>query len=142
MSSTEYVHTDGDDYLTEKVHTETQTATVETSIPYRFIRLSVEDGRVTANGVDTEMITTEVVDNQQRRANPQTPANRLTAYDGTAIITIDGTVVEVTVQSGVGRTPITVPSGRKYDVNVQPTRLIDQPAEVGSPHTITVVTDG
>lgn len=127
MSSTEFARDTGDEYVTEKVHTDTQTAEIRGHIPARHLRLSLADGQVVNDGQDTETVAVSVVSGLQV-ARGNTPADVLDE-DGTATVDIDGQPVEVDLTGGTGQREVTTTAAAGTTISVEAVGLADHPAE-------------
>jgi hypothetical protein len=97
LIETRYTHTTGDEFITETVETDAQTAEKVGHIPYHQLRVTANDGQLTNNSTDTETITVEVVNGLQRaRGSTADVLN----YDGGVTVEIDGAETTKTMTDG------------------------------------------
>jgi hypothetical protein len=132
MYSTKYQHNDSDDYVTELVTTDAQTAEIDGHLPYRVLSLSANNGQVANDGTDTETVTVKVVDGLEV-ARGIDPANATVLdYDGDVTLTVDGQKTTKTVTNGSVEFDLTTdkPAGSEIDVVAE--SLADHPAESDS----------
>lgn len=132
MSSTEYVHNDGDDYVTEQVDTGNQVAEVYGHIPYRHLLVTVSDGQIANDGEDTETVTVEAVDGLEvARGTDPTEASVLD-YDGDMTVTVDGQEVTKTLTNGSVEFDITTEKSAGSTIEIVAESLVDHPAKSDS----------
>jgi hypothetical protein len=130
LTETEYRHDDGDPYIVEMTHTASQIATSYGHIPYRQFRISVASGEVLNDGIDTEVVTVEVVSGLQR-ARGETPADVL-QYDGDAVIFIDGVETSKPLTDGKADFEITTTKPAGAAITVRATALANSPTDQDS----------
>lgn len=128
MSSTEYQHADGGDYLTELVDTGNQVAEVY-GLPYRKLTVTTSDGSVTTGGTDNETVTVEVISQLDYLNNDR---ETTLAYDGDATLRIDGAEVNKTLTSGTVEFTITTEKPAGSTIEIVAESLADVPAESDS----------
>lgn len=135
MSSTEFKHSDGDDYVTELTHTENQTAEAYGHIPYRHLRVSLSDGQLLNDGTDSETVTIEVVSglNVVRVESPT-----VLDYDGNLNLSLDGSKMTKTLTNGSVEFDITTDKQAGSEIEIVAESLADYPADPASA-TIEVV---
>lgn len=135
MSSTEYTHNDGDDYVTELVTTDAQTAEVYGHLPYRVLQVGVSDSQLTNDGTDTETVTVEVVSGLDvARGDDPTVLD----YDGDVTISIDGNETTKALTNGTVAFDLTTDKPAGSEIEIVAKSLADHPAESDSA-TIEVV---
>jgi hypothetical protein len=129
MSSTkkEYSHSSGDKFVTERVTTNSQTATKTGHLPYHRLRISHDDGVITNNGTETETIAVEVVDGVQV-ARGNTPADTLN-YTGDVIIEINGAETTKSVTDGSVSFDLTTSKPAGAEITVQAAGLNNHPTD-------------
>jgi len=126
MSSTEYERRAGDDYVTELVHTEAQTAEAYGHIPYRLLSVSVDDGQITNDGTDAETVKVECLSNLDMVSN-----NRKTvlSYDGDVTLFVDGQQTTKTLTNGSVEFELTTDKPAGSEIEIIADSVIDHPAE-------------
>lgn len=132
MSSTEYQHTDGDEYVTELVHTNSSDDPTEVygHIPYRQSVVSVS----LSSDSSTLTVTVEILNGLSVLRDDLTQ-NKL-AYDGTATVQLIGhTSVDISITDGSGQSQVDVSSITSDNLVVGVSSLSDSPVE---PDTTTV----
>lgn len=126
MSSIEYQHTDGDDYITEldyRVSTD-EPGKIEGHIAYRHARLSVS----LSSDASTLTVTVEILNGLSVLRDDLTQ-NKL-AYDGTATVQLIGhTSVDISITDGSGQSQVDVSSITSDKLRVTMTALSDSPVE-------------
>lgn len=129
MSSTEYVRNDNDDYVTERVTTDTQTAEVYGHLPYRVVTVTPSDGEVLNDGADVETVTVEIVDGLSvaRETNPD--AASTLAESGTVTLSIDGATIDVTISDGIGTKDVTTTKAAGSTIDVETVAYDSGPIE-------------
>jgi hypothetical protein len=127
MSLTDYKHSEGDAYITELTYTDVQTAETYGHIPYHQLRLSVDDGEVVNNTVDTETITVEIINGLQAARN-ETPPDTLD-YNGDVVLSIDGIKISESITGGSGKYDISTKKTAGSTIEVTAQSLSDKPAE-------------
>lgn len=138
MSSTEYAHNDGDNFVTEQVDTGNQVAEVYGHLPFRVFRVTLEDGQVANDDGDTETVSVKVVDGLEvARGAAHTDATVLD-YDGDVTISVDGQQTTKTLTNGSVSFDITTDKAAGSEIEVSAESLADHPAESDST-TIEVV---
>lgn len=126
MSSTEYKHTDGDEYVTELVHTNSSGGPSEVygHIPYRHSRLSVS----LSSDTSTLTVTVEILNGLSVIRDDLTQ-NKL-AYDGTATVQLVGhSTVDISITDGSGQSQVDVSSIPTDSLVVGVSSLSDSPVE-------------
>jgi len=138
MSLIEYTHTDGDDYVTENITTDTQTAEIYGHIPYCVFVLTLQNGRVLNNGTDTESVTVSVRDGLAVARGAAPSDATVLDYSGDVMISVDGVETTKTFTNGTVSFELTTekPAGSEIQIVSEP--LADHPAERDS-MTIEVV---
>lgn len=137
MSSIEYQHTDGDDYVTELDHrvSSADPAEIYGHLPYRHGRLSVS---VTSDASSLD-ITVEVMNGLSVLRDDPEPSQL--GYDGTATVRLVGhTAVDVPITDGSGQSQVDISSITSDDLQVKVESLSDSPVEQDS--TIVDLTSG
>jgi len=126
MSSIEYQHDDGDDYVTELTHTDNQTAEVYGHIPYRHLRVSLADTQLLNDGTDSETVTIEVMSGLDvSRGDSPTVLD----YNGDVIITVDGQQTTKTLTNGSVEFDLTTDKSAGTEIEIIAESLADHPAE-------------
>jgi hypothetical protein len=126
MSSIEYQHTDGDDYITELDYrvSQDEPAKIEGHIPYRHARLSVS----LSSDASTLTVTVEILNGLSVLRDDLTQ-NKL-AYDGTATVQLVGhSTVDISITDGSGQSQVDVSSITSDNLRVTMTALRDSPVE-------------
>lgn len=126
MSSTEYKHTDGDDYVTELVHTNSSDDPTEVygHIPYRQSVVSVS----LSSDTSTLTVTVEILNGLSVLRDDLTK-NKL-AYDGTATVQLVGhSAVDISITDGSGQSQVDVSSIPSDTLVVGVSSLSDSPVE-------------
>lgn len=135
MSSIEYKHKHGDDYVTETITTSTQTAEVYGHIKYRQLRISLSESELINDGSDTETVTIEVVSGLDvSRGDPPTMLD----YNGDVTITVDGKQTTKTLTNGSLSFDLTTDKPAGSEIEIVAESLANHPAESDSA-TIEVV---
>ncbi len=132
MSSTEYQHSDGDDYVTENVTTDVQTAEMYGHLPYRVLKLGTFDGQLTNDGTDTEMLTVEVVDGLEVAKGTDPGNATVLDYDGDVALSIDGAETTKTLSNGTVSFELTTEKSAGSTIEIVAETLADHPAESDS----------
>jgi hypothetical protein len=128
MSSINYQHDAGDEFVTEEVETGAQTAEVYGHLPYRVAHLSSEDGQLVNDGTDTETVTVELRDGLEI-ARGTDPANAaLVAESRTVVVEIDGAEQSVDVTDGSGTVDLSTQKSAGSTITVEAVWLSDGPA--------------
>jgi len=135
---TEYKHNNGDDYVTELIHTETQTAEVYAHIPYRHLRISLSDSNLINDGSDTVTLTITVVDGLEVARGTAPENASVLDYDGDVTLFVDGGELIKTLTNGSVAFDITTEKSAGSTIEVVGKSLADNPAESDSA-TIEVV---
>lgn len=138
MSSIEFIHKDGDDYVTEQVTTDAQTAEIYGSLPYRVLRITLGDGQVLNDGSDTETITVSVVDGLEVVRRTDSANATVLDYDGDVSLSVDGEKVSKTLTNGSVEFDITTDKPAGSEIEIVAESLADHVAESDSA-TIEVV---
>jgi len=126
MSSIEYKHNDGDGYVTELTHTNTQTAKTYGHIPYRQLRVSLSDSQLPNDGTSAVTATIEVVSGLDvARGNDPSVLN----YDGDVTLTVDGQKTTKTLTNGSVSFDLTTDKPAGSEIEVVAESLADHPAE-------------
>lgn len=137
MSSTEYTHGAGDEYVTEEVTTETQTAEVYGHLPYHVFRVSLVDGSLVNDGTDTETVTVKVVNGLDvARGDDPTVLD----YDDDVTLSVDGQQTTKILTSGSVEFDLTTDKSAGSEIEIVAESLADHPAESDSA-TIEVVSE-
>jgi len=126
MSSIEYQHTDGDDYITELDYrvSKDDPAKIQGHIHYRHSRLSVS----LSSDASTLTVTVEILNGLSVLRDDLTQ-NKL-PYDGTATVQLVGhSAVDVTITDGSGQSQVDVSSITSGNLRVTMTALSDSPVE-------------
>lgn len=135
MSSTEYQHNDGDDYVTELTHTSTQTAETHGHIPYRQLRVSLSDCSLVNDGTDTETVTIKVVSGLDvARGDSPTVLD----YDGDVTISVGGVETTKTITGGSVEFDLSTDKPAGSEIEIVAESLVNHPSESDSA-TIKVV---
>lgn len=135
MSLSRYYRDNGDEFVTEEVTTDTQTAEVRGHLPYRVCHVTLVDGQLTNDGTDTETITIDVVSGLDvTRGDSPTKLD----YDGDVTLTIDGVETTKTLTNGSVSFDVTTKKLSGSTIKIVAESLADHPAESDSA-TIEVV---
>jgi hypothetical protein len=129
MSSTDYTHNDGDDYMTEKVDTGNQIAEVYGYLPYRKLNVTTSDGSVSTGGSDSVTVTVEVISQLDYLNNDR---ETMLAHDGDVTVRIDGAAVTKTVSGGTVEFDVTTEKPAGETIEIVAKSLADHPAESDS----------
>jgi len=138
MSSTEYQHNDGDDYVTELVNTDTQTAEITGHIPHRHLHVSLADGQVANDGTNTETVTVAVVDGLEIARGTVPSEATVLDYDGDVTLSVDSAEMTKTLTGGSVSFDVTTEKPAGSTIEIVAETLADHPAESDSA-TIEVV---
>jgi hypothetical protein len=133
-----YTHDDTDDFVTEKVTTDVQTAEIYGHIPYRVFVVSLAGGQVANDGEAVETVTVSVVDGLEVARGTDSPEATVLDYDGEATVEIAGTEHSVSISGGTGTLDYATTQPAPATVDVQATALSDVPAESSNVRTIEV----
>jgi len=134
MSSIEYIHQDGDDFITERDHrwSNGEFATEYGTIPYRHLHLSLADAQVTNDGTDTETVTISVVDGLDV-ARGDVPENATVLdHSGDVILFVDGQQTTKTLTNGKVEFDLTTDKPAGSEIEIVAESLADHPAESDS----------
>lgn len=138
MSSINHTHTEGEDFLTTHIETDTQTAKVTGEIPYRNINLYMGSKQIINDGADAATVTIEVVDGLEV-ANRTDPANATVLdYDGEVAVFIDGVETTKILTGGSVSFDVTTQKSAGSTIEIVAGGLSDHPSE-GDTETIEVV---
>jgi len=132
MSSTEYIHNDGDRFVTEKVDTGIQVAEVHGHIPFRQLLVRLNDGQVTNSGTDTETVTINVVDGLEVARGTDPNNATVLGYEGGLTVSIDGVETTKTLSNGTVSFDLTTDKPAGSTITVIAESLADHPAESDS----------
>lgn len=129
MSSTEYTHNDGDEYVTELIHTDTQTAEVYNHIPYRQIRVSLSDRQLLNDNSATATVTIDVVSGLDvARGDDPT----LLDYSGDVTLSVDGNETTKALTNGSVEFDLSTDKPVGSEVEIVAESLADHPTESDS----------
>jgi len=132
MSSTEFTHNEGDDYITELTHTETQTAETCGHLPYRHILLTISDDTIVNDGTDTIAISLSVVDGLEIARGTEPTDATVLDYDGDVTVTVDGIKTTKTLTNGSVEFDLTTDKQAGSEIEIVAESLADHPAESDS----------
>lgn len=118
-----------EDYVTKVVETDEQTAELPCWSAYRVGSISLSDGEVTNDGVDTETISIEVVDGLEVARGSSTASAPILNVSGTATIEIDGAAVSVAISSGTGTKEVTSTKSAGSTISVEVVEIDVGPIE-------------
>jgi len=135
MSSTEYIHNNGDGYVTELTHTESQTAETYGHIPYRQLCVSLSDGQIPNDATATETVTVKVVSGLDvARGDPPTVLD----YNGDVTLSVDGQQITKNLTNGKVTFDLSTTKSAGAEIEVVAESLANHPATSDSA-TIEVV---
>jgi hypothetical protein len=100
MSSISYHHKQGDDYVTERIDTGTQTAELKGHIPYRRLQVTPTDGTLINDGSATETVTVTVVDGMEVARGTKPSNATMLGYDGDVTLFVDGSQTVKALSNG------------------------------------------
>ncbi len=135
MSSIDYKHNDGDDYVTELIDTGTQVAEVTGHIPYYKLRVETNDGEITGDGQDTETVTISVMSGLDYVSNDR---ETVIGYSGEVAGTVDGIERTTQIRDGTVSFDVTTDKAAGSEIEIVAKSLADHPAQTDSA-TIEVV---
>lgn len=138
MSSTEYKHSNGDEYITELTHTDTQTAKTVGHIPCRHINVSISDGQLFNNNTDIETVSIRVMDGLEVARGADLENATVLDYGGDVTLSIDGVETTKTLTDGSVSFDLTTDKPAGSTIKIVAESLADHPAETDSA-TIEVV---
>lgn len=138
MFSTEFQRNEKEDFVTEQVTTDAQTAEIYGHLPYRVLVVSLADGQIVNDGTDSVTVTVEIVDGLEIARGTDRIDATILDYDGTATLKIDGTEHSVTISGGTGTLDYATTQTAPATVEVQATALDAKPAEASETVTIEV----
>lgn len=128
MSLTEYVLNDGDDYVTEKVTTDAQTAEVYGHLPYRVFHVTTDGGTITNDGEDTVAVTISVVDGLEiARGTDRQNATVLDVSDDVSL-TVNGADITKSLENGTMSFDVTTTKTAGGMVDITAVSLVNHPA--------------
>jgi len=135
MSSTEYRHEAGDDYVTEITHTDTQTAEAYGHIPYRQFSVSMSDGQILNDATATETVTIKVVSGLNIASGDE-PS--VLDYSGEVSVSVDDQQTTKTFTNGTVSFDLKTDKPAGSEIEIVAESLTNHPAESDSA-TIEVV---
>lgn len=138
MSLIKYIHTDGDEFVTEEVTTDAQTAEIHGHLPYRILSVTVGNGQISNGNTDTETVTVEVINGLEVARGTDRENATVLDYDGDVTLSIDGVETTKTLTDGSLSFNITTQKSAGSIIEIVAESLSDHPTESDSA-TIEVV---
>jgi hypothetical protein len=129
MSSISYIHNDGDEFVTEQVTTDAQTAEIRGHLPYRVLRLSLADGQLANDGTAKETVTVKVVDGLEVARGTDPVDATVLDHDGNVTVTVDGVETTKAITNGSMSFDVTTEKSAGSTIEVVAESLADHPAE-------------
>lgn len=107
-------------------------------LPYRHLRLSLNEGKILNDNTDTEKVTVEVVDGLEIARGTEPTDATVLDYDGDVTLTVDGAETTKTLTNGSVSFDLITDKQAGSEIEIIAESLADHPAEHDSA-TIEVV---